>query len=241
MDAGEAFITDELYPGNLIGMEDPLSHEAILAKTRERVHQTLEPGRPGHDWWHIEMVWRNSLRIGKEEGADLFVVQLAALLHDIADYKFNNGDEKEGPRVAREWLTGLGLEETTIEQVCQIIEEVTFRGAGTQVSPLSSLESMVVQDADRLDAIGAIGIARAFAYGGYKERPMHDPLIAPQPHASFEEYKTNNSATINHFYEKLLLLRDRMNTDTARRIAGGRHAFMEEYLQRFLREWDGED
>lgn len=222
-------------------MEDPFIHEAILAKTREHVRQTMEHGGPGHDWWHIERVWKNALRIGREEGADLYIVQLAALLHDIADYKFNNGDEKEGPRVAREWLTSLGVEETIAEHVCRIIEEVTYRGAGTQVSPLSSLESMVVQDADRLDAIGAIGIARAFAYGGYKERPLHNPLVAPQFHTSFKEYKTSNSATINHFYEKLLLLRDRMRTETARRIASGRHDYMEEYLQRFLREWDGVD
>ncbi len=226
---------------NKMGMDSQSIEETILEETRTYVQHSLEHAEPGHDWPHIERVWKNALRIARVEGADLLVVQIAALLHDIADYKFNDGDDQKGPQVAHDWLTSLGMEESAVDHICRIIEEVTFRGAGTQTSPPSSLESMVVQDADRLDAIGAIGIARAFAYGGYKSLPLHDPLTAPRSHASFEEYKSGSSSTVNHFYEKLLLLRDRMNTETARRIADGRHAYMQEYLQRFLREWDGEE
>ena len=218
-----------------------VSGDEVVAKTAEYVKRSLLDGEGSHDWWHVERVWKNALRIGQEEGANLYLVQLAALLHDIADYKFNDGNDKIGPQLAREWLTGQGVEAEVIERVCRIIEEVTFKGAATQVSPPSSLESMVVQDADRLDAIGALGIARAFAYGGYKGRPLHDPLTPPRTHTSFEAYKSSKSATINHFYEKLLFLRERMNTQTAKRIAEGRHAYMEEYLQRFFREWNGED
>jgi uncharacterized protein len=195
----------------------------------------------GHDWWHTWRVRQMAVRIAREEGADLYIVELAALLHDLADHKFHGGDDQAGPQAARRWLSGQGADDATIQHVCRIIVEVSFRGADAPAPTPSSLEAMVVQDADRLDAIGAIGIARAFAYGGYRERPLHDPGVAPRKHASFEEYKKSSSATINHFYEKLLLLRDRMNTTTARRIAERRHDYMEDFLERFYREWEGED
>lgn len=212
--------------------------EGIVTRTAEHVRGLLEGEGSGHDWWHIRRVWTSALAIGRAEQAALFVVQLAALLHDIGDWKFHNGDESVGPRMAREWLAGLGVDIATIANVCGIIEGISFKGAGT-TSKMKTLEGMVTQDADRLDAIGAIGIARAFAYGGFKQREIHNPSVAPERHASFEEYKKSTGPTINHFYEKLLLLKDLMNTPTARRMAEGRHQFMEEYLKRFLDEWDG--
>ncbi len=191
----------------------------------------------GHDWWHIYRVWQNSLYIAERETVDGSVVQLAALLHDIGDWKFHAGDESVGPRLAREWLESLDVEEATIAHVCTIIANLSFKGAN--VTPASlSLEGQLVQDADRLDAIGAVGIARAFAYGGTKGREMHDPDATPVLHASFEQYKSSKGTTINHFHEKLLLLKDRLNTATARELAEQRHAFMVEFLRQFDSEWD---
>jgi uncharacterized protein len=184
-------------------------------------------------------VRRLALRLARDEGADPFVVDLAALLHDIADWKFHGGDEHEGPRRAATWLASLGVERATIDRVSQIIREVSFKGAGV-ATPTSSLEGQVVQDADRLDALGALGIARAFAYGGHAGRAIHDPEVSHEKHATFAEYKKNSGPTINHFYEKLLLLRDRMNTTSGRRMADARHRFMEEFLARFFAEWDGQ-
>jgi len=215
-----------------------MSDNEVIQKTAEHIRSLLSGEGSGHDWWHIRRVWNTARRIGRDEQVTMAVVELAALLHDIADWKFHHGDEKEGPRKAREWLQSLSVEKGIIGHVCTIIEELSYKGAGT-ATPMSTREGMVVQDADRLDAIGAIGIARAFAYGGYKKRTLYDPGTKPTMHNSVEEYKKNNGTTINHFHEKLLLLKDRMNTNTAKRIAEERHRFMEEYLRRFHQEWDG--
>lgn len=216
-------------------MQDSL----LLERTTEYVRQTLAGDSSGHDWFHIERVWKNALHVGRRENADLLVVQLAALLHDIADWKFHDGDEAAGPRVARTWLESQDVDEQTIAHVCDIIEGVSYKGANVAVKSLS-LEGQVVQDADRLDAIGAIGIARAFAYGGHKGRAMHNPSIPPTLHQTFEAYKKNDGPTINHFHEKLLLLKDRMNTATAKELAAERHRFMEAFLVQFHAEWEGE-
>lgn len=213
--------------------------DLVVEATVAFVRDLFRAEATGHDWWHIFRVWKTACLIGEAEGADLFTVQLGALLHDVADWKFHGGDDGAGPRKAREWLESRKVPETAIAHVCTIIREVTFKGAGVP-TPASSLEGMVVQDADRLDALGAMGIARAFAYGGYKGHPMHDPEMPPRLHASFEDYKKSRGTTINHFYEKLLLLKDRMHTETARRLAEERHAFMEAYLRQFFREWEAD-
>jgi len=214
------------------------SNDEIVQRTAEHVRSLLSGEGSGHDWWHIHRVWNSARAIGRDEQVKMAVVELASLLHDIADWKFHHGDETEGPRKAREWMDSLSVDKNTIDHVCTIIEELSFKGAGTP-TPMSTREGMVVQDADRLDAIGAIGIARAFAYGGYKKRTLFDPETLPAMHASFDEYKKSAGTTINHFHEKLLLLKDRMNTATAKRIADERHRFMEEYLRRFHEEWSG--
>lgn len=192
----------------------------------------------GHDWWHIFRVWQMAKRIGELEGADLFVVETGAILHDIADWKFHAGDDRVGPRVAGEMLMAYEVSPPLIEAVQTIIKEVSFKGAGVKTLP-STLEGMIVQDADRLDAMGAIGIARAFTYGGHMNRVMYDPHQKPVLHQTKEAYATSQTHTINHFYEKLLLLKERMNTRAAKTIAEDRHAFMEEYLRRFFQEWEG--
>jgi len=211
----------------------------IIQKTTGHVRGLLSGEGSGHDWFHVERVCRTALRIGREEEADLFVVELAALLHDVADWKFAGGDHEAGPRAARDWLSSLGVSAAVIDRVCDIIAGLSFKGAGVE-TPMTTLEGQCVQDADRLDAIGAIGIARAFAYGGHKGRALYDPAVPPQPHATFEAYKKNVGPTINHFYEKLLLLKDRMNTATGTRLAGERHAIMENYLEQFFSEWNGD-
>ncbi len=212
----------------------------MVARTAQHVETLFAGEASGHDWWHIKRVWQNALRIGQQENVDLTVVQLGALLHDIADWKFNRGDEEAGPRAAREWLQTHQAPAELIEKVCQIIREVTFKGAGVDTTP-STLEAKVVQDADRLDAIGAIGVGRAFAYGGHKGREMYHPGQEPRLHASFEEYKKNQGPTLNHFYEKLFLLKDRFSTTAGRQLAQERHAFMVQFVQRFLEEWHGEE
>lgn len=213
-----------------------MTDEERVTTLAEQVRQKFENEGSGHDWWHMARVWKMAERIGSEEKADMPVVSLAALLHDIADWKFYGGDDTVGPRVAREMLVSLDTSDPVVERVCKIISEVSFKGAGVNTEP-STLEGKVVQDADRLDAIGAIGIARTFAYGGHKGRPIYDPNMKPVFHASKEEYMKNQSHTINHFYEKLLLLKDSMNTEAGRRIAEERHAFMEQFLGRFFEEW----
>lgn len=213
-----------------------ISQEELLEQTAQFIRQLLEGEGSGHDWWHIHRVRNNALHIAKAYEVDAFVVEMAALLHDIADHKFHGGDENIGPRKAREWMSQQGMEELIQNHIILIMEEVSFSKG---IIP-SSLEGKIVQDADRLDAIGAIGIARAFAYGGFKNREMYHPDIPPQKYASLEDYKKNTNPTINHFYEKLLLLKDLMNTDEGKKIAQQRHQFMENYLEQFYDEWKGE-
>src|SRR5262245_61748565 len=215
-----------------------IDRREVLQKTTNHVRGLLSGEGSGHDWFHVERVCRTALAIGREEGADLFVVELTALLHDVADWKFAGGDHEAGPRAARNWLMSLGVATDVINHVCQIIAGLSFKGAGVDTS-MKTLEGQCVQDADRLDALGAIGIARAFAYGGHKGQELYDPAVRPTPHHSFEAYKKGSSSTINHFYEKLLLLKDRMNTATGRRLATARHEVMERYLDQFFAEWDG--
>ncbi len=212
-----------------------MTEKEILKQTADFVRQELEGEGSGHDWWHIHRVWQNAIAIGREEGGNEFVIELVALLHDIADHKFHDGDESVGPRVAKAFLFSLGTEKAVIDQVIQIMQEISFSKG---MIP-NSIEGKIVQDADRLDAIGAIGIARAFAYGGYKQREMYNPDIPPIEFATKEDYKKSSNPTINHFYEKLLLLKDLMNTSKGKAMAQDRHAFMENYLEQFYLEWDG--
>jgi len=212
---------------------------SIIDKTILFVKTKLEQAEGGHDWFHIERVYKNALLIAQEESCDLTVVKLGALLHDIADSKFHNGDETIGPKTARAFLEAENVDEATIVHVVNIIENISFKG-GNFERTFSSKELEIVQDADRLDAIGAIGIARCFNYGGFKNRALYNPAIPPKFGMSKEEYKTNDSPTINHFYEKLLLLKDKMNTPTGKKIAEARHRFMENFLSQFYAEWDGE-
>lgn len=216
-----------------------MNYSEIVNKTILFVKSKLENAEGGHDWFHIERVYKNALSIAEGEVCDATVVKLGALLHDIADSKFHNGDETIGPKIAREFLESLNVDSSTIQHVINIIENVSFKGGNTE-KLFSSIELDIVQDADRLDAIGAIGIARAFNYGGFKNRAMHDPNIAPKLHMSKEEYKNSQAPTLNHFYEKLLLLKDKMNTETGKRIAKERHLYMEGFLSQFYAEWDGE-
>ena len=204
------------------------------------VKQQLENAEGGHDWFHIERVYKNALLIAKEEDCDLTVVKLAALLHDIADSKFHGGDESVGPKIAREFMESQPISEDVITHVIAIIENISFKG-GNFEKTFSSKELAIVQDADRLDAIGAIGIARTFNYGGFKNRPIYNPNIQPKLNMSKEEYKNSEAPTLNHFYEKLLLLKDKMNTETGKKIAKKRHDFMVHFLAQFYAEWDGED
>lgn len=210
----------------------------LINRTADYVKAKLSGEGSGHDWWHVYRVWKSAQRIGQAEEGDLLVVELAALLHDIADWKAHDGDCMIGPKIAREWLVSLGLGESLIDHVCRIVADISFKGAGVE-QPALSLEGKVVQDADRLDAIGAIGIARTFAYGGSKGRLIYDPEVKPTEHHTAELYLKTNGTTINHFYEKLLLLKDRMNTATGRAIAEKKHRFMEDFLQRFYAEWEG--
>ena len=215
-----------------------MNHALILTRTADHVRKLLSGDSAGHDWWHIERVRRVALTIAREEQADLFLVELAALLHDVADWKFAGGDEKAGPAAARQWLVSLEVDQPTTDHVCRIIAQLSFKGAGV-ATPMDSLEGACVQDADRLEALGAIGIARTFAYGGWKGQAMHDPELSPHLHGSFDEYKQNKGTTINHFYEKLLLLAERMNTHSGRRLAHARQQYMEHFLAKFLAEWEG--
>ncbi len=211
----------------------------LINNTIAFVKEKLQNAEGGHDWFHIERVLKNSENIAKGENCNLEVVQLGALLHDIADSKFHNGDETVGPRVAREFLESENVDEETILHVINIINNISYKG-GNFERKFKSIELDIVQDADRLDAIGAIGIARAFNYGGFKNRTLHNPEIAPKMNMSKEAYKKNDSPTLNHFYEKLLLLKDLMNTETGRQIALERHRYMENFLAQFYAEWEGE-
>ena len=216
-----------------------MDNNDIINKTIQFVKNKLEGAEGGHDWFHIERVYKNSLLIAQDEVCDLMVVKLGALLHDIADSKFHGGDETVGPAVARAFLEQEKLPEDIINHVIKIIENISFKG-GKVKQEFTSIELNIVQDADRLDAIGAIGIARAFNYGGFKNRGLYDPNLAPNLNMTKEEYKNSNAPTINHFYEKLLLLRDKMNTTSGKSIAAERHRYMENFLSQFYAEWDGE-
>jgi uncharacterized protein len=207
----------------------------LIDQTVQFVRDTLKNAEGGHDWWHIHRVWTNAKLIAQTEEADLLTVELAALLHDIADAKFHNGDEEIGPATAAKYLRSVDVDETIIEHVQQIIRYMSFKASFDKVV-FHSPELAIVQDADRLDAIGAIGVARAFSYGGFKGREIYNPEVEPNLNMSKEEYKNSPAPTINHFYEKLLLLKDKMNTATGRKLAQQRHAFMEAYLQQFYLE-----
>lgn len=216
-------------------MKDKRIESVILYVKKE-----LENAEGGHDWFHIERVYRNALHIASfEKGVDLTVVKLIALLHDIADSKFHNGNETIGPVKAKSVLGSIDFDQNTIEHVVKGIENISFKGGNFEPS-FTSKELDIVQDADRLDAIGAIGIARAFNYGGYKNNTIYNPAIEPSFGMSKEKYKSHNGTTINHFYEKLLLLKDKMNTETGKKIAAERHQFMENFLAQFYAEWEGE-
>lgn len=210
----------------------------IIEKTSDFVKNTLSDAEGGHDWFHTLRVYKNALHIAKGEDADVVSVALGALLHDIADSKFNKGDETVGPRMAREFLKEQNVSFARIEAVVKIVENVSYRG-GNKKSDYNSIELQIVQDADRLDAIGAIGIARTFNYGGFKNRKLYDPNIEPKLDMTVEEYKKSDAPTINHFYEKLLLLKDKMHTKTALEIAEKRHLYMQEFLDQFYAEWEG--
>ena len=211
----------------------------IIDTTILFVKERLAHAEGGHDWFHIERVYKNALLIAKEEDCDVIVVKLAALLHDIADSKFHSGDESIGPKIAREFLESQNVSEEIISHVIAIIENISFKG-GNFEKTFASKELEIVQDADRLDAIGAIGIARTFNYGGFKNRTLYNPNIQPKLNMSKDEYKNNEAPTLNHFYEKLLLLKDKMNTETGKKIAKKRHDFMVHFLAQFYAEWDGE-
>jgi len=215
-----------------------MDRDTVIQKTVTFVKDELFLAEGGHDWWHVYRVWKLARQIARREEVDLFVVEMGALLHDIADSKFHKGDETIGPRKAREFLVSLGVEKEVISHVEKIIAHISFKGAAHR-QEFRSAELDVVQDADRLDAIGAIGIARTFNYGGHKGRSIYDPGIPPVQEMTKETYKKNTSPTINHFYEKLLLLKDRMNTRTGKEMAMERHRYMEQYLDRFYAEWEG--
>jgi uncharacterized protein len=216
-----------------------MSTYILIEKTKEFVQLQLHGAEGGHDWFHIERVYNNALAIAKEEECNLLVVQLGALLHDVADSKFHDGDETVGPKIAWEFLEQNNVPEATILQVVNIIENISFKG-GNFEKKFHSPELDIVQDADRLDALGAIGIARTFNYGGFKNRTLYDPAIAPNLNMTKDEYKASTAPTLNHFYEKLLLLKDKMNTKTGKKLAEGRHKYMEVFLSQFYAEWDGE-
>ena len=212
---------------------------SVIDKTILFVKQKLENAEAGHDWFHIERAFKNALLIAQHEECDIEIVKLGALLHDIADSKFNGGDETIGPRIAREFLESQKIAEPKIQHVVAIIENISFKG-GNFEKKFNSKELEIVQDADRLDAIGAIGIARTFNYGGFKNRQLYNPNIPPKMNMSKEEYKNSEAPTLNHFYEKLLLLKDKMNTKTGKELAVDRHRFMENFLAQFYAEWEGE-
>jgi len=207
-----------------------------LLQTALFIRELLEGEGSGHDWWHIHRVRNNAIHMAHSYKVNIFILEMAALLHDIADHKLHGGDEEIGPRKAREWMCNLEIKEADQEHIIQIMEEVSFSKGKTPYS----LEGKIVQDADRLDAIGAIGIARTFAFGGFKKREIYNPEIPPVKYASFEDYKKNTNPTVNHFYEKLLLLKDMMNTEEGKKMAEQRHEYMETFLQQFYAEWEGE-
>ena len=217
--------------------EYKMERQEVVEKTAMYMKEHLSKDSSGHDWGHTYRVWELGKKIAAKEKADLFVVELACLLHDIADYKLHGGDEEIGPRLAREWLEKLSVETSVIKHVTNIISTSSFKGANAK-NQIATIEGQCVQDADRLDAIGAIGIARCFAFGGAKGNVIYDPSIPVRIDMSEEEYKKADHTQINHFYEKLLLLKDRMNTKTGKKLAEERHKVMEKYIEQFLKEWN---
>jgi uncharacterized protein len=216
-----------------------MTDEILISKTIEFVKSTLANAEGGHDWWHIDRVLKLATKIAATENANLLIVQLGALLHDIADAKFNNGDETVGPQKATFFLNSLQVNDIVIAHVVNIIKHISFKTGNTK-HIFTSIELDIVQDADRLDALGAIGIARAFNYGGFKNRELYNPSIMANSNQSLAEYKKSTSPTINHFYEKLFLLKDKMNTNAAKQMAIERHIYMEQFVQQFMQEWKGE-
>ncbi|MCF7566861.1 HD domain-containing protein [Sabulilitoribacter arenilitoris] len=216
-----------------------MAQKELINKTKAFVKETLANAEGGHDWFHTLRVFNNALLISKNENVNPFVVQLGALLHDIADSKFHDGNDTIGPKIAREFLFKHNVDSLIIEHVIKIIENISFNKSLDNDKKFKSIELDVVQDADRLDAIGAIGIARCFNYGGFKNRKLFDPTIKPNLKMTKAEYKASTAPTINHFYEKLLLLKDQMNTKTGRQIATERHNYMIGFLDQFYAEWDG--
>lgn len=214
------------------------ANSPIIDKTRQYVEDLFTGEGSGHDWWHVYRVWTLAKKIADAEGADRTIVELAALLHDVADWKLDLPCNDNGLEKVR-LLLEKDVDPSTLREIFDIIANLSFKGSGVP-TPMQTLSGKIVQDADRLDAIGAVGIARTFAYGGNKGRLIYHPEQTPVIHNSFEEYKRNDGHTINHFYEKLLLLKDRMNTKTAKQIAQQRHIVMEQYLNQFFREWNGE-
>lgn len=211
--------------------------KSTIDNTVEFVKEKLEGAEAGHDWFHIERVWKLAKKIAETENCNQEVVELSALLHDIADPKFHNGDETIAPKISRAFLERQNVSDETIEKVLYVIENISFKNrSNAPIDP--SLELQIVQDADRIDAIGAIGIARTFNFGGFKNNPMYDPEIQPKLGMSKEEYKKSNGTTINHFYEKLLLLKDLMNTEKGRKMAEERHNYMLNFLDEFYKEWN---
>jgi len=210
-----------------------------LTLTINFVKEKLEGAEAGHDWFHIQRVWKLSKKIAEKEGGNLEVIELSALLHDIADPKFHNGDETLALKISKDFLEEIHVEGELIEQVLFVIKNISFKNRA-EAPENPPLELQIVQDADRLDAIGAIGIARTFNFGGFKNNLMYHPEIKPNLGMNKEEYKKSNGTTINHFYEKLLLLKDLMNTETAKKIASERHDFMLQFLDEFYKEWNVE-
>lgn len=215
-----------------------IEDKKLIDHTIVFVKQTLQDAEGGHDWYHIQRVYKNAIKIGRSENVNSLIVALGALLHDIADSKFYNGDETIGPRMASEFLMSQDCDSAIIEHVVQIIKHISFKG-GHREQAFWSLELAVIQDADRLDALGAIGIARTFNYGGFKNHKLYDPEIKPDLQMTPEQYKASTAPTINHFYEKLLLLKDLMNTKTGKTMAQDRHNYMEGFLKQFYAEWEG--
>lgn len=211
-----------------------------IDKTIEFVKDFFSGESTGHDWWHTERVLKNARTIAEKEGGNLFIIEMAALLHDVDDYKFSSVDEEKEKSKARKWLSNLGIEPEVIEKIIDAIHAVSFKGGKNSYLP-TTLEAKVVQDADRLDALGAIGIARCFAYGGAKGKAIYDPTLKAVDYQTFEAYKDSKSTSINHFYEKVLLLKDIINTETGKKIAEKRHKFMTDFLDEFYKEWNGHD
>lgn len=216
-----------------------MTKQQVVNITAKYVRKLLDGEGTGHDWWHVKRVWDTAKLIGKKESADLFVVELAALLHDVADHKFTN-DEYSGARHTETWLKKLKLDNSTISKVKYIVQNISYKG-GANRHKMQTMEGKVVQDADRLDALGAIGIARTFSYNGKKDRPIHDPRIKPKIYKTFKSMQNtrHKHTAINHFYEKLLLVRSRLNTKTAKLLAKKRDKFMRDYLKQFYKEWEG--